>query len=111
MHPAPGQVCVAEGGDVSDHQDGVARIMEIPRSSSVPAAADAIRQQVMKFLYHRRPDQSIREYIVEFDLLRRAAESKMRMGAGLPEQFVSISCANNAGLIRQEKSLVLASCH
>ena len=33
----------------------------------------------------------------------------METGAGFPEQFVSISRANNAGLPRQEKSLVIAS--
>ena len=33
----------------------------------------------------------------------------MEMGAGSPEQFVSILRVRNAGLSRQEKSLVLAS--
>ena len=33
----------------------------------------------------------------------------MAMGAGSPEQFVSILCVQNAGLSRRERSLVLPS--
>ena len=59
----------------------------------------------------RRTDLSIAEYIAEYDLLRRAAESKMEMGAGSPEQFVSILRMDNAAFSRDETSLEMASCH
>ena len=85
---------------------GVARILEILRSYFAPEAADATRQQVARFLNY----QSIDEYVVEYDLLRRRAESKMEMGAGFPEQFVSILRGSNAGLPRHEEYVVAASC-
>ena len=65
------------------------------RSRFAPEAADASRQQVMRFTNYRRTDQSIDEYIVEFDLLRRKAESKMEVGAGFPGRFASILRMSN----------------
>ena len=46
MQPAPRQVCLAEGGEILDHCDGVARILEILQSKFAPEAADAINEQV-----------------------------------------------------------------
>ena len=86
----PRQVRLAEGGDVLGRHDGAARIVEILRDYCAPEAAGAIRPQVMRFTHYGRADQSIGEYTVEYDLLRRKAESKMGMGAGLPERFVSV---------------------
>ena len=87
VHSAPRPVCLAAGGDVLGHHDGVARIMEILRSYLAPEAADAIHQQVVRFAHYRRSDLSIDEYTAEFDLLQRKAESKMEMGAGIPESM------------------------
>ena len=52
----------------------------------------------------RRSDQSIDEYIVEHDLLRQKAESKMETGAGFPDQSASILRMDNAARYRHEKS-------
>ena len=83
----------------------------ILRNCFAPEAADAIRHQVTRYVRFRGADQSIDEYIAEYDLLRRKAESEMEMGAGYPEQFVSVLRMDNAALSRHEKSLVMASCH
>ena len=89
MAPAPRQVCVTEGSDISDHSDRVAKILEILRNYFAPEAVDAIHQQVMRFTRFRRTDQSIDEYTAGFDLLCWKAESNVEMGAGFPEKFVS----------------------
>ena len=96
--PAPRQVCLVEGGDVLGRHDGVSPTWAILRTSFAPEAADAIRQQVMKFTRYRRSGPFSDEYFVEFDPLRRKAESKMETGAGFPEQFVSILRMHYAGL-------------
>ena len=57
----------------------------------------------------RRTGPTGGEYTAEYDLLRRKAESKIEMGAGFQEHFVSILCMQKAWLSRQEKSLALAS--
>ena len=57
----------------------------------------------------RRAGQPIDEFIAEFDLLRRKAESKMETGAGYPKQVASLLRMHNAGLPRQEKSPAMAS--
>ena len=105
LRSAPQQVRSAERGDVLGRRDGVVRILEILRSHFAPEAADAIHQQVMRFMHYRRAGQWIDEYVLEFDPLRRKAESKIEMGAGFPEHFISILRVNNAGLPRQEKPL------
>ena len=63
----------------------------------------------MRFAQCRRADQSIDEFIAEFDLLRRKQESKVGRGKRFPERFAPIFRTPNAGLPRQEKSLVMAS--
>ena len=67
MRPVPRQVCLAEGSDISGRSDGVAGISDIPGNYFAPEAADSIHQQVVRFSRIRRTDQSIDEYIVEFD--------------------------------------------
>ena len=37
-------------------------------------------------------------YLLEFDMLRQKAESRMQMGAGFPDEFVSALDMQNAGL-------------
>ena len=94
-----------------DNRDGVARILEIFRGYFDPEAAGATPQQEMRFTQRRRAKQSTDEFIAEFDLVQRKAESKMETGAGFPEQFISTLSMDNAGLPRKEKSLVMASNH
>ena len=79
-----------------DHRDGVTRVLEILRGYFAPEAADAIRQQVMRFMNYRRSDQSIDEHLAGYDLPRTRAEPKMEMGAGLSDQFAPILRTSNA---------------
>ena len=65
----------------------------------------------MRFAIYRRAEQSICEYIAEFDHLRRMADSKLGASADSPKQFVSTLRMRNAGLPRQENSLLMASSH
>ena len=48
-------------------------------------------------------------YLLEFDMLRQKAESRVQMGAGFPDEFVSAPCVQNAGLSKMGRMLVLAS--
>ena len=107
----PRQKCLVEGSNILGHSDGVAKILNIPRNYFVPEAVDALRRQVMRFSRFRRTAQSDDVYIAEYAPLRRKAEPEIEMGAGAPEQFASILRVDNTALSRQEKSLVLASCH
>ena len=111
MQPAPRQVCLADGSDILGRSDGVAKILEISRNYFAPEAADAIRQQVVRYVRLRRTDQPIDGYIAEYDLLCRTAESEMEMGAGFLEQSVSMLRMGNAALSHHQKSLAPASCH
>ena len=98
MNSAPRQFWQSAAGGHLDNQEGVARILEVLRNYFAPEAADAIYRQVMRFTQYRRAEQPADEFIVEFDLLRRKAESKMGMGTGFPEQFASIWRMRYAGL-------------
>ena len=111
MNSAPRQVCLPAGGGHLDDQEGVTRFLEILPNFRASGAAGAIYRQVARLTQYRRAEQFINEFIVESDLLRRKAESKMDMGSGYPEQFASKLRMNNAGLYRQEESLVMASSH
>ena len=110
MQPTPRQVCLADGSDILGRSDGVMKILEIPRDYCAPGAVGAIRRQVIRYMRFRRTDQSIKEYIAEYDLLLRKAESEMEMEAGFQEQFAPILRTDNAALSRYEKSLVMAGC-
>ena len=59
VQPAPRQVCLAGGSDISDHGDEAARILDISRSYFAPEEADAIHQQVARFMNYRKSDQSV----------------------------------------------------
>ena len=65
------QVCVAAGGDYLGDQNGLARILDMPRNYFAADTADAIRQQVMRFMRFRSAERVIDEFAVQFDFLRR----------------------------------------
>ena len=67
-----------------DNHGGVARILDILRSYFAPEAADAIHQQLMRLMQLRSAEQRIDEFIAEFDLLRRKAETKLEAGRVFP---------------------------
>ena len=98
MRPFWCYICFRPDDEFVFRQHGVARILGILSNYFGPEAADATHQQVTRFMEYRLMYQSIDEFVAKFDLLRRKAGSKMEMGAGFPEQFVSILRTNNAGL-------------
>ena len=102
MQPAPLQVCLAGGSDILGRNGSASKILGILRNWSAPEAAGSVRQQVMRFKRFKRPGQSLGEYIAEYDLRLRKAESGMEMGAGHPGNFVSILRMANAALPRHE---------
>ena len=111
MRPVPRQVCLAEGSDMLGHSDGVAKILNILRNYFAPEAVDGILQQGVRFMRFRRTDQSVGEYVAEYDLVRRKTESNLGMEAGCPGRFASISPLGSAALSRHAKSSVMANGH
>ena len=97
------------GGDHLDSNDGVLRRLDILKNYLASEAVGPIYREVACVLQYRRTAESIDEDIVEFDLLRHKAESKMEMGAGFPEALVPILCIRNAARSHEEQSSVLAS--
>ena len=51
------------------------------------SAVGPIYRQVMRVTQYCRADQSVGEFIGEFDFLRRKADSKMETGTGFPAQL------------------------
>ena len=98
MNSAPRRVCPSAGGGHSNSRDGVARFSGVISNYFAPEAADAIHQQLMRFTQYRRAGHSMGEFVVELDLLRHEAASRMDVGAGLLEQFSSILRMHNAAL-------------
>ena len=70
MQPAPRQVCRANGGNILGRSGGATKILQELRNYFAPKAADAIHQHVTRYLRFRRTDQSIDEYLAEYDFLR-----------------------------------------
>ena len=46
---------------------------------------------------------------MEFDIPRQKAAARMSMGTGLPDEFVSALCAQDASLSKNERQLITAS--
>ena len=67
---------LSAGGNHLANIDGVSRMPEISRDYFAPGAADPIYQEVARFTQSRRTDPTVDEYIAEYDLLRRKAESE-----------------------------------
>ena len=84
-------------------------IQKVPRNSFQADALGRRYRQVTRFLQHRRPNQPMERYLLEFDALRRKAKSRVVMGGAFPDAFVSILCMQNAALSRRGKSTSPAS--
>ena len=102
------KVCLTVGKDVIGNQDGVAQILNILRVRFAPDMVDCIFQDITKFMYFKRTTQEMDVYLLEFDILRQKAESRMSMGAGFPDEYVSVLCLQNANLSKNERQLVMA---
>ena len=75
----------------------------------LPDASDHVYQDVWKFLPHKRADQTMERFLLEFDVLRTKAERKIQTGFRFPDSFISVLCMGNAGLTSHQKTLVMAS--
>ena len=76
------KVCVTAGRDVVGNLDDAGQISKISRERFAPDAIDSILQDVVKFTYPKCTDQDMDTGLLEFDALRRKAETRMLMGAG-----------------------------
>ena len=61
------QICLSVGRDHLGYQGGVLRILGIHWSYISLGAADAIYQTAVRFSQYCRADQSVAEFIAEFD--------------------------------------------
>ena len=64
---------------------------------------------MVKFMNSKRTDQNMDTYIMEFEMLRERAESRMLMRSGFPAACVSALCVQNAALPKNEKTTELAT--
>ena len=90
------KVGVRAGKDVVGNLDRAEQILKISRERFAPDAIDSIFRDVVKFMYFKRLGQTMDTYLLDFDMLRRKAESRMLIGAGFPDEFVSVLCMQNA---------------
>ena len=84
--------------------DGVGQISRISRERFAPDAIDSISQDMEKFLYFTRTEQTMDTYIMEFEMLRGKAESRLLLGSGFLNAFVSVLRMQNAALSKNEKN-------
>ena len=84
------KVCLSVGRGVIGNLDGAEQISKIPRERVAPDAIDSIFQDMVKFMYFKRTDQTMDTYTMEFETLRQKAESRMVVGAGFPDKFASV---------------------
>ena len=87
------QDCLSAGGDQIDNNGCAMCMLGKLRYYFAPEAAGSLFQEAVGFSQFRGADLTVDEYIVEFGLLRRKAESRMEMGAGFPEQYLYLAHA------------------
>ena len=104
----PRKVCMAVRKDYIGNNDGAQRILRISRERFAPDTIDPNHRDVAKFMNFKRADQTMGTYLLEFDMLRKQAESRMLMSSGFPDELASASCAHNAAFPKSKESLVLA---
>ena len=98
------EVSMAAGGDQIADQEGVMEIAKLSHGCPARDAADSVHQEVACLLRFNRAARPMDEYLARFDVLRRNADSEMRMGLDSPE--VLAICMRRASLSWSEKSLV-----
>ena len=108
MDPVARKSMAAGSGHIVD-TEGATKILRVPNDYFAPGAVDTINRVIARLLQFKRTAQTLDEYLVRHDLLRRKAESRMHMGGSPPETFAPILCMHTASLTRSDKSLVLAS--
>ena len=87
----------------------VAEVLQVLKQYFAPDASDHVYQDVWKFLHHKRTDQTMERFLLEFDLLRTKAERKIQKGFQFPDSCISALCMGNAMLTPNQKTLVMAA--
>ena len=80
MDSAARQVCKSAGNEAILKNGGAAQILQIVRGHFAPDAVAAVFQEIASFLRLRRTDQSTEAFLIESDVLRHTAESRIRIG-------------------------------
>ena len=70
--------------------DGATEIMQLLNDYSAPYVADSVYQEVVRSLQFKRTTQTLDDFLVRSDLLRRKAGPAMQMGGAFPETSVSV---------------------
>ena len=109
MSDAARKVCMSIGKDVVGNLDGVECILKILRNRFAPDKIDCIFQDIYKFSHFKRTTQDMDTYLLDFEMMRQRAVARFDMGAGFPDEFVSVLCITNASLSKNEKQLIMAS--
>ena len=109
MEPFARQVCLQNGGDSFMEGVAVTEVLQVLKQYFLPDASDHVYQDVWKFLHHKRTDQTMERFLLEFDLLRAKAERKIQVGFRFPDSFISVLCMGNGSLSAHQKTLVMAS--
>ena len=103
------KVCLSAGRYAIVNLDGAEKISKILRGRYAPDAIDSNFQDMVELMYFQRTGQNMDTYIMEFEMLREKAESRMVIGSGPPDAFVSALCMQNAASTEHEKTMVLGS--
>ena len=109
MDTIANQVCSHAGGDALISGDSADSILNISREYCAPDASDHVNQQIAKLLQFKNTEPTMDMFLVEFDIPRRTAESRVPVGTALLDALVPVLRMQNALSSRTEKSLLLAS--
>ena len=76
--------------------DAAREFSRILRERLAPDVTDALHRDVVKFMNCKRVDQTMDTYLMEFDVTREKAETRMATGSGFPDEFASVLRTHNA---------------
>ena len=106
MSGVAGKFCVAAGTDAIGNSGGAEENLKFCRIRFAPDVIDSIFQDMVKFMNFRRSGQDADTHLMEFDVLRQKAESRMITGGRFPDEFVLAVCTQNASSAKNEKTLI-----
>ena len=78
--PAAREDCVAVGDDQITGPDGATKTLRVPQDYFAADAVDPTCPKGIRFSQLKRTTQTMNEFLVRFDLLRRKAEARDQMG-------------------------------
>ena len=109
MTPFARQICLQNGGDTFMDGVEVAEVLQELKQYFSPGASDHVYQDVWEFIHHKKTDQTMERFLLEFDLLRSKAERKIQTGFQFPDSFISALYMGNAMLTSHQKTLVMGA--